>query len=221
MSSSETRPTRRQRQAEQTRLEIIQAGRHLFALQGYAGTSVAEIARAAGVSVQTIYDSLGSKAEIVRRLNDLIDLEGDVSALVARIPAATDGITLLDIVVEISHNINERCADIVSTVYGGAALEPDLAAVRDESRRRHRTGVHRVACRVAGLGALREGLDLEEAADVIAGMTDTQVARTFVIEYGWDWDRWHAWTLAALAGMVLKPTGPAPSARPALPPWTT
>lgn len=205
--SSDTKPTRRQRQAALTQREILDAGRRLFARQGYASTSVAEIAKAAGVSVQTIYDSLGSKAEIVRHLNDLIDVEGHVAGFASRIPTATDGVALLDIVVSISHNINERCDDIVSTVYGSAALEPDLTAVRDESRRRHRNGVRGVAGRIAHIGALRDGLDVDDAADVIAAMTDPQVARTFVIEYDWTWDRWHAWVLVALTGLVLRPDG--------------
>jgi AcrR family transcriptional regulator len=203
--SAEAKATRRQRQAEQTRLEIIEAGRRLFASQGYARTSVAEIAGAAGVSVQTIYDSLGSKAAIVRHLNDLIDAEGGVAELASRIPTATDGAALLDIVISISHNINERCDDIVATVYSSAPLEPELAAVRDESRRRHRQGVRGLTGRVAEIGALRDDLAVDEAADIIAAMTDPQVARTFVTAYGWTWSRWHAWVLAALTTMVLRP----------------
>ena len=69
---------RRAVQAEQTRLEILGAARRQFALHGYAATSVKDIATEAGVSVQTVYDSVGSKAELVRRLNDLIDAEAGV-----------------------------------------------------------------------------------------------------------------------------------------------
>src|SRR6478752_1655995 len=72
---------RRAVQAEQTRAEIVSAARRQFAATGYAGTSVKDIAAAAGVSVQTVYDSVGSKADLVRRLNDLIDDEagfGDI-----------------------------------------------------------------------------------------------------------------------------------------------
>lgn len=202
--SSESRPTRRQRQAEQTRVDIVDAARHLFARQGYARTSMSQIAAAAGVSVQTIYDSVGSKAEIVRQLNDLLDVEGRVPEYAARIPTATDGRELLDLTVSIARNISERCEDIISAVFSGASVEPELVAVRDEGRRRHREGNRRVAERIAEIGQLREGVDVDEAADVIAAMCDPQVLRTFVREYGWTWDRWHAWTLDTLATLVLR-----------------
>jgi hypothetical protein len=156
------------------------------------------------VSVQTIYDSVGSKSAIVRRLNDLLDEEGDVAALASRIPTTTDPLELLGIAVAISRNINERCEDIVAAVYSAASSAPEMSAVRDESRRRHRAGIGRLAGRLATLDSLRPELDVETAADVIAGLTDPQVARTFVSEYGWTWDRWHSWTVDALAVLVLR-----------------
>lgn len=196
--------TRRELQAEQTSRDILDAARRLFAASGYAATSMAQIAEAANVSVQTIYDSVGSKAELVRRLNDRIDDEGDVRALAARIPEATDPVTLLEVAAAISRNINERCDDIVVAVYSGASSEPELRAVRDESRRRHRAGIGGLTRRLAALGALDPLLDVEQAADVIAALTDPQVAQTFVKEYAWTWDRWQAWTVQALARLVLR-----------------
>ena len=198
--------SRRARQALETRRDIVAAARTLFALQGYAGTSMAQIAERAGVSVQTIYDSMGSKRSIVLALNDLIDAEGDVAALASRIPQTTDPIEMLQTAVAISRNINERCADIVGAVYSAASVEAEMQAVRDESRRRHREGIGRLTNRLNSLGALRSDIAAGTAADVIAAMTDPQVGRTFVLEYGWSWDTWHVWTVDTLATLVLRPT---------------
>src|SRR5215212_814751 len=79
---STTPGSRRDRQAQQTRAEILGAARRLFAERGYARTSVRDIAQAAGVSAQTVYDSVGSKQTLVVRLNDLIDAEAGVAAIV-------------------------------------------------------------------------------------------------------------------------------------------
>ncbi len=203
--SGEPKASRRATQALQTQQEILAAARGLFARNGYSGTSVAQIAAAAGVSVQTIYDSLGSKRAIVRALNDLIDEEGDVRALASRIPTSSDPIELLRIAAAISRNINERCGDIVAALFSAAAVETEMREVRDESRRRHRAGIAGLTRRLAFLEALRADLDPDTAADVIAAMTDPQVARTFVGEYEWTWDRWQEWTTAALIRLVLKP----------------
>lgn len=202
--SEEPKASRRATQALQTRQEILAAARGLFAGNGYSCTSVAQVAAAAGVSVQTIYDSLGSKRAIVLALNDLIDEEGDVRALASAIPTSTDPIELLRIAATISRNINERCGDIVAALFSAAAVETEMREVRDESRRRHRAGIAGLTRRLASLGALRGDLDAETAADVIAAMTDPQVARTFVGEYGWTWDRWQEWTEAALIRLVLE-----------------
>ena len=53
---------RRERMALETRRDIVQAARRLFAERGYAQTSVNDIAAEAGVALQTIYARLGSKA---------------------------------------------------------------------------------------------------------------------------------------------------------------
>ena len=74
-------PTLRERQAQLTRDEILKAARRLFAERGYSRTSVRDIAEAAGVSAQTVYDSIGSKQALVARLNDLIDAEAGIAAI--------------------------------------------------------------------------------------------------------------------------------------------
>ena len=76
-------PSLRERKAQLTRDEILAAARRLFAERGYARTSVRDIARAAGVSTQTVYDSIGSKQALVARLNDLLDAEAGIGAIAA------------------------------------------------------------------------------------------------------------------------------------------
>src|SRR6478736_6387238 len=120
-------PTLRERQAKLTQDEILKAARRLFAERGYSRTSVRDIAEAAGVSAQTVYDSVGSKQAIVGRLNDLLDREAGISEI-ARIAAA----------------ILRSCGDIVHALVTGAAAEPALAAALDEGQRRHRGGADQI-----------------------------------------------------------------------------
>src|SRR5260370_7256826 len=58
----------RQASEHETRRRILAAARRLFLKRGYASTSMAAIADAAGVSVETIYLSIGGKASLVRYL---------------------------------------------------------------------------------------------------------------------------------------------------------
>ena len=131
---------RRALQAEQTRVEILGAARRQFAAKGYAAASVKEIAAAAGVSVQTVYDSVGSKADLVRQLNDLIDTEASIGEIARAVPTETDPAALVRIQAKITRRIVERCRDIVRASYDGARAEPDLAYITEEGGRRHRAG---------------------------------------------------------------------------------
>src|SRR5262249_41661321 len=80
----------RQEQAEATRQRILDAALDLFATPGSPGTSVAEIARAAGGSVETIYASVGSKRGIIDALLGQIDLDA-IAAQARREAAMRDG----------------------------------------------------------------------------------------------------------------------------------
>src|ERR671918_753114 len=58
--------SRRRAQAEQTRLDILAAAQDLFAEHGYAATTLAQVASAANVVVETVYRAYGSKAKLFR-----------------------------------------------------------------------------------------------------------------------------------------------------------
>src|SRR6478609_7994935 len=67
---------RRREQAQTTQREILRAAEQLFAEQGYAATSVAQVASAAGVSLKTVYLAFENKAGVLRALWHL-QLRGD------------------------------------------------------------------------------------------------------------------------------------------------
>jgi AcrR family transcriptional regulator len=202
-----TRPpvSRRERQAAETRRDIVAAGRRLFAQQGYAKTSVVQIAHEAGVSVQTIYDSVGSKAAIVRMLNDLIDVEGGVPELVREFTPTASPRKVIATAVRISRNIVERCDDIMTALLTSAPTEAEMAAALAEGQRRHREGIRRAIGLVGKQHALARGVSVEHATDLVSALTELAVVRTFVKDYGWSFDKWEKWTVATLCDLVLKP----------------
>ena len=193
-------PTRRAIQAEQTRADILSAARRLFASQGYAATSVKDIAADAGVSVQTVYDSIGSKADLVRRLNDLIDSEARVFEIAMTVPTETDPVAVAGVGAKITRRIIERCSDILRTGLEAARAEPDLAYVIEEGGRRHRAGALAVAERLAALDALDPRLSVADAATTIAAVADFRVALFLIDDHGFDLDAVEAW----MAGMTAR-----------------
>lgn len=165
-------PRRRAVQAEQTRREILHAARGRFARDGYAATSLKDIATDAGVSVQTLYDSVGSKADLVRRLNDLIDSEADVTGIAAGARDETDPRLLAAIPARVTARLLDRCGDIMRACLAGGLTEPGLLPLVEEGGRRHRAGAAAVAGRLASLGALRDGMTVKHAALSLAALSD-------------------------------------------------
>jgi AcrR family transcriptional regulator len=72
--------SRRKRQAEQTRADVLAAAADRFNETGWAGTTVADIAEAAGVAVETVYSGFGSKKALLRVAADA-SLVGDADPI--------------------------------------------------------------------------------------------------------------------------------------------
>ena len=62
--------TRKQFAAEQTQRVIVEAAARLFLERGYLATSIGRIAAESGVAVQTIYNAIGSKRDLLSRVLD-------------------------------------------------------------------------------------------------------------------------------------------------------
>jgi AcrR family transcriptional regulator len=186
-------PKLRDRRSQLTRDEILAAARRLFAERGYASTSVRDIAREAGVSPQTVYDSVGSKSDLVARLNDVIDVEAGVPALGRAMSESGDPTYVAATSARVTRAIVASCGDILRTLVGGAAGEPDLAGVLAEGHRRHLAGARHVVDRLHRLRALPPGTDLDTAAQSLAAVSDFRIALVLHDSYGWSLDRVEAW----------------------------
>jgi AcrR family transcriptional regulator len=198
MSSEGRPPTLRERRAQLTGDEILRAARRLFAERGYAGTSVRDIARTAGVSAQTVYDSIGTKQELVARLNDLIDSEAGVVALARAAAQSHDPHEVATTPARITRAILEHCGDIVRAMVSGAAAEPALAAALADGHTRHVGGTRQVA---EWLHVLDESLAPDP--DELAAVSDIRTALMLEESYGWSLDRIEDWIATQCRALVF------------------
>ena len=194
---------RRARQAAQTRNEILGAARALFAERGYAKTSVKDVAARAEVSLQTVYDSVGSKAELVRRLNDHIGVEAGIAEIAMTIPTLDDPRALAAVPARITRALIEHCGDIVRAVRTAAVSDAALAVTAHEGTRRHIEGTRGLAARLEHLGALRPGLSVAAAGETIAALTDGSFAVTLIDDFGWSSEKVEAWMTEMVQRAVL------------------
>jgi AcrR family transcriptional regulator len=192
----------RERKAQLTRDEILRAARHLFAERGYARTSVRDIAQTAGVSAQTVYDSVGSKQALVSQLNDLIDSEAGIASIARGAAESEDPREVAATSARVTRSILEHCADVIHALVTGAAAEPELAAVLAEGQRRHVEGAGRVVGRMRQLEALG-AIDPDEAVETLAAITDVWFALVLQESYGWSLDRLESWLAATSRTLLL------------------
>jgi AcrR family transcriptional regulator len=203
-------PSLRERQAQLTRDEILKAARRLFAERGYTRTSVRDIAEAAAVSAQTVYDSIGSKQALVARLNDLIDAEAGIAAIVVAAARSGEPAQVAAMPAKITRSILEHCGDIVHALVTGAAAEPDLATALVEGHRRHVEGAGMVVGLLRQMDALDDSVDAAAAVETLAAISDVQFALLLRDSYGWSLDRIESWIAVTSQALLLRP---APSGR--------
>jgi len=200
------RSLRRARQAEQTREEILSAARRLFGENGYAATTISEIAATAGVSVPTVYASVGSKAKLALSLVAFINEEVDMASLAAAQAQATTPQDLLAANAHLARVLNERCGDIIRALLSAAASSSEVVPAADEGRRVHREGCYAVAARLQEMGALNEKVDAARSGAVLAAYTAPETIERLTAEHGWTFDELEAWLTYAMSRLLLRPT---------------
>jgi AcrR family transcriptional regulator len=70
-----------------TRLRVVEAARRLFLTRGYVATTMADIAREAGVALQSVYTAAQSKADLLHLVTDLAVAGDDQAVMLLERPS--------------------------------------------------------------------------------------------------------------------------------------
>lgn len=194
----------REQHAAVTRRAILQAARELFAEQGFANTTVKGLAEHAGVAVQTIYATFGSKAGVVMGLVDLLDEEAGVEVIHADIQRTEDPREMLRLTARILRQIRERCGDIVQMARQGANTDEQLASALGEGIRRRNAALATITQTLHSQKALRGGLNPQTAADIAAALLSDEICDVLVDQRHWSYDRYERWLADVLAQQLLQ-----------------
>ena len=204
----------RAQQAEATRRAVLAAASDLFAIRGYAGTSIEAIAEAAGVSRSTVFTAAGGKPWLLKTAYDQA-LIGDDSPvpLTGRpesqnLQALDDGAEVIAVYANILARIMAGVSALYEVVRTAAGTDTDVAALWADIGRQRREGARQVAALLAAAGALTSRLTPERAADVITVYNDPGLHRHLVGERGWAYDDFRDWLARALHRELLTDGSP-------------
>ncbi|HEX4249368.1 MAG TPA: TetR family transcriptional regulator [Pseudonocardia sp.] len=191
----------RDRQAESTRQEVVAAATRLFAGQGYARTSVAEIAAAAGVAVNTVYSSVGGKPDLIRAIIETSTGDGEITDSLDRIGQLTDPHEVLAELGRGTGDVSRRRWDGMSILLDNRRADPAVDELAEQAMRVYRQRLDLVADHLVELGAVRPELSSDAVSEIIAFYFGAAAWRS-VRALGWSWQRAAGW-LAEQAGAAL------------------
>jgi len=113
---------------------IVEAAARLFLAHGYQATSVGRIAADAGVAVQTIYNAVGSKRELLSRVLDVAAAGERAPSPVPQFmreqaEAEPDPRLVLAQLVEFWRGALPRTAAVFRVIREAAAADPEIATL--------------------------------------------------------------------------------------------
>lgn len=201
---------RRAARSQDTKQRILEAARHELTSKGYRATTIAQVARTAGVHPDTIYALVGRKPEILRELIEVAisGADGPVAPedreYVQRIRAEPDPRRKLAIYASATRVVQTRMAPLHLALRDASSTEPEADQIWNEINERRALNMRRL---VDDLGddVLRAGLTVDTAADVIWATASSEVFLLFTSDRGWSLEQYEQWLHDTWCRLLLDP----------------
>lgn len=196
---------KRAEQAGVTRARIVAAARELLLGEGYAAMTVPLLAQRAAVSPQTVYNSIGGKAEVVKAVYDVM-LAGDEDptpmsdrpafrAVTGALSASSYAVAYAAWVRAIGDRVGPLLGMILAEGPGGdRALEQFVATIEEERRRGNLAGLQ---------GLSLDERSLQSVVDAVWTLTAPEIYDRLVRRCGWSSRQYERWLARQLEAAVV------------------
>ena len=187
------------------------AAQRLFEREGYAATTMAAIATEAGVSERTVYVAFQTKSGVLRALwNTLLRGEPDDTPTPARrwYQDALDEPEPAQRLRMAAHNsrvVKALAGGVLEVIRTAAASDPDIAGLWDRIETEFRDVLRPIVQTIAADGALRPGVDVEQATDILWLLVHPDVWRLLVDARGWKPAQYEEWCAETALSQLLGP----------------
>ena len=191
----------RAKQAEETKATLLRTATELFTTQGWAGTGMRDVARGAGVAVETLYSHYSSKRVLFDAAVDHAVVGDDEPVAVAQRPeflamgqgrrseriAAAAAVTV---------GVHDRTAPFAKLIREAAATDEEIAEVLRATRERQRQDVG------AGLELVLGRPPTAAERDGVWAVLSPEVHLLLVEESGWSPEQYETWLSTTLASVL-------------------
>jgi AcrR family transcriptional regulator len=191
----------RAKRAEETRTSLLGAATELFTTKGWANTGMRDVAREAGVAVETLYSHYSSKRKLLDAVIDHAVVGDDEPVAVAERPeflAMGQGrrADRIAAAASIAAAIHDRTAPFAKLIREAAATDEEFAELLRATRERQRLDVG------AGLGLILGRSPTDDERDGAWAIVSPEIHLLLVEESGWSLDQYRHWVAETL-GRVL------------------
>jgi AcrR family transcriptional regulator len=190
---------RRAARRRDTEERLVAEATRLFVGQGYAATTLAQVAAAADVAPRTVYVRFGTKAALLSRAigvalvgdHDDVGVTGrDWYTVALEAPTAAERIGAW---AAAGRSLMERAGALLAVADEAEAVEPAVAADAHAGRLATRDAVRRFWVAMARDGLLLPGADVDWLADTSVLLVSTDGYRQVRRVLDWDPDRYETW----------------------------
>ncbi len=199
----------RRAQGVATRLAVLAAARELFLADGYAGTSIPAVARAAGVSPELIYKGFGPKPALLKAVFD-VSIVGDDNPvtledrnIIQQLQADEDGAHIIATYAAFYATTQARTAPISLLARQAAAADPQAAEVWDQMNAERLSGMTHFAADLHRKRLLRKGVSARRARDILWAYTSVEFYELLVIHQNWTTRMFRDFMTQALCAALL------------------
>jgi AcrR family transcriptional regulator len=200
---------RRREQAAATRRDILAAAQRLFEGQGYSATTMAAIAKEAGVVTKTVYAAFETKSGVLRALWNLL-LRGDDAdvpvmdrAWYREVLAEPDPERQLRLNARNARAVKVRIAGVLDVIRHAAELDAESAELWARIQSDFYDNQRAIVQSLAEKGALLPGLEAARASDILWTLNHPDVWHLLVAERGWTPEQWESWFDATSRAQLL------------------
>lgn len=199
--------SRRRDRAAENHQRVLDCAQRQFLADGYAATTVASIAAAAGMSPETIYKRFGGKIGLVRAIYErALAGQGSTPA-----PNRSDTMSAQDLDAahvlrnwtRFSIEVAPRVSPIMLLVRAASATDPEARTLLDEMNAQRLTRMTHNARRLRARPGLRPRQSISDIRDVMFTYTAPELYEVLVIERGWSLTRYADFLYRGMAGQLL------------------
>lgn len=201
--------SRRAEQARENRRRILTAASGLFREKGYAGTAMPEVAKTAGVSVQTVYKAFANKATLLKAVFD-VTVAGDDEDVpiadrdfIAAIQAEPSAARKIEMYFAHLAAVGPAVFPVQLLARDAAAADPAAAEVWAQMRAETLTAMTYFSADLLATGEVRAGLSAEDVRDVLWTYHGPEQYELLCQERGWSPQRYGEFLRAAVTAAVL------------------